>query len=343
VVFRIAGSNETSIQGEVMALVSAALILSSRHESESQIVHSDHLQSVRLIEDIWANSLHPNFWAYKAARSYYRWLHNILSHNTSAAFQHVKAHTSATDVPSRLNRVADAAAISAHYRPSLVPLAPLPTFFMDNFSLWCPLVGFIENNSLTFISAHLSQQVAHRLFFDSNQRMPGLEALTPPTYPYERSSAGYSASVQLYARSGQLPTRALLASRGLISSSRCRFGCCAAESAQHLFSTCSIFHSFRESTLADLHRTSSALLEDVPLSISVRILDVIPSLLSPSSPLEWPHGSNQWYLGHIPFIKRFCPLLQPRFVSRLSHVWHSAFIHLAARIWGFVQRLASSR
>ena len=67
VVFRIAGSNETSIQGEVMALVSAALILLSWHESESQIVHSDHLQSVCLIEDIQANVLHPNFWAYKPA------------------------------------------------------------------------------------------------------------------------------------------------------------------------------------------------------------------------------------------------------------------------------------
>ncbi len=60
-----------------MALVSAALILLSQSESESQIVHSDHLQSVCLIEDIWANALHPNFWAYKPAQSYYQWLHNI--------------------------------------------------------------------------------------------------------------------------------------------------------------------------------------------------------------------------------------------------------------------------
>ncbi len=30
------------------------------------------------------------------------------------------------------------------------------------------------------------------------------------------------------------------------------------------------------------------------------------------------------------------------FVSCLSHVWHSAFIHLTARIWGFIQHLASS-
>ena len=73
---------------------------------------------------------------------------------------------------------------------------------MDTFSLWCPMVGSIENNLLTFISNCLSQQVAHHLFFDSNQHMPGLEALTPPIYPYEQSSAGYSASVQLYACSG---------------------------------------------------------------------------------------------------------------------------------------------
>ena len=63
VVFRITRSNETSIQGEVMALVSTALVLSLWSEPESQIVHSNHLQSIHLIEDIQANMLHPNFWA----------------------------------------------------------------------------------------------------------------------------------------------------------------------------------------------------------------------------------------------------------------------------------------
>src|SRR5260370_34364969 len=30
------------------------------------------------------------------------------------------------------------------------------------------------------------------------------------------------------------------------------------------------------------------------------------------------------------------------FIACLSHVWRSAFIHLAARIWGFIHCLASS-
>ena len=52
VALRIAGSNASSIQGEVLALISASLIIASWGDSDSHIVHSDHLQSIQLIDDI---------------------------------------------------------------------------------------------------------------------------------------------------------------------------------------------------------------------------------------------------------------------------------------------------
>ena len=168
VALRIAGSNVSNTQGEVLALISAALIIAARNVSESQVVHSDHLQSIQLIEDIQSHTLPPNFWAHKPARSYYCWLDAILLRATNTHFQHIKAHTSSSDLPSYLNQITDAGATSAHFRPSLVPLAPLPSFSMDAFSLWCPLVGFIENNIPQFISNRYSEQVTRHLYFNSN-------------------------------------------------------------------------------------------------------------------------------------------------------------------------------
>ncbi len=168
-----------------MALVAAGLVVSSHFSSKSHVVYSDHLQSIRLIEDIRSDTLPPNFWAHKPARSCYWWLGNVLSHAHNIRFTHVKAHTSASDGPSLLNRQADDGASSAHYHSSSIPLAPIPTFLLDKFSLWCPLVGFIENNALQFITSRLSQQVALRLFFESNQRLPSPDAPWSPTFPYE--------------------------------------------------------------------------------------------------------------------------------------------------------------
>ena len=218
IILRVSGTNASSIHGEVMALIAAGLVISAHFSSTSHAVHLDHLQLICLIEDIHSNTLPLNFWAHKPAQSYYHWLGNVLSHAHDICFTHVKAHTSASDGPSLLNQQADDAASLAHYCSSSFPLAPIPTFSLDNFSLWCPLVGFIENNVLQFITSCLSQQVSHHLFFDSNQCMPSPIAPQSLTFPYEWSSAGYSAVIQLYACSGQLPTRGLLVSRGMLSS-----------------------------------------------------------------------------------------------------------------------------
>src|SRR5258708_16819904 len=89
-----------------------------------------------------------------------------------------------------------------------------------------------------------------------------------------------------------------------------------------------------------MHLKSIPLLQEVTPCICAQVLDVIPSLLSSSSPLQWPHGSNTWFLGHIPSIHLFFPLLSPHVTHSLSQLWHISFIHLAARIWGCVQWLS---
>ena|SRR5258708_7350030 len=92
--------------------------------------------------------------------------------------------------------------------------------------------------------------------------------------------------------------------------------------------------------LTDVHQKSIALLHRVTPHTCAQVLDVIPSLLS-SSTLLWPHRLNTWFLGHTPIIHHLCPLLSSHILCALSQLWHILFIHLAARIWGCVQRLSA--
>ena len=78
---RIMGMNATSTHGEVLALIMAASLASSILDthfpsssfspSSSPLVLSDHLHSIRLIQDFRSSALPPNFWAFRPTRSYY--------------------------------------------------------------------------------------------------------------------------------------------------------------------------------------------------------------------------------------------------------------------------------
>ncbi|KAJ7087005.1 hypothetical protein C8R44DRAFT_820559 [Mycena epipterygia] len=60
----------------------------------------------------------------------------------------------------------------------------------------------------------------------------------PPEYPYTRATSSHSAVVQIYGRSGQLPTAELVTQRSNLGSDLCRFGCEEIESPHHLFVQC---------------------------------------------------------------------------------------------------------
>ena len=65
----------------------------------------------------------------------------------------------------------------------------------DDFSLWFPKAGFIENNVIYLIPARCSEHTIHRLYCDSNQGMPYPDVLTHQIF---HMSAGYCTMVQLY-------------------------------------------------------------------------------------------------------------------------------------------------
>ncbi|KAJ7826013.1 hypothetical protein B0H14DRAFT_3725620, partial [Mycena olivaceomarginata] len=60
----------------------------------------------------------------------------------------------------------------------------------------------------------------------------------PPEYSYTHVYSAYSAVVQLYARSGQLPTADVLYSWGKLETPLCQLGCKAIEDQHHIFIDC---------------------------------------------------------------------------------------------------------
>ncbi|KAF8487040.1 hypothetical protein DFH94DRAFT_599101, partial [Russula ochroleuca] len=183
------------------------------------------------------------------ARSLYRWIYSVLTSSlTRPSLHHVRAHTSSSDPPSRANALVDHLASSSHSHPIPPPPVPLPTFFMDKFTPYLPSFQYIDSH----LPLLLHSLLASRTFFHPS--FAPLHTISPlfydshslPLHPYTRASSSYSAVVQLYARSGQLPTSLSRATRFHEGSMLCRFGCQSLEDAHHIFVHCPVFQELRD-------------------------------------------------------------------------------------------------
>ncbi len=65
---------------------------------------------------------------------------------------------------------------------------------------------FIFSNFLLFVDGELAHIHATSLHYTSGDHFPHPSLSIPQSFPYEHLTSSYSALVQLYARSGQLPT-----------------------------------------------------------------------------------------------------------------------------------------
>ncbi|KAK6966750.1 hypothetical protein R3P38DRAFT_3337738 [Favolaschia claudopus] len=190
------------------------------------------------------------------------------------------------------------------------------------------------------------------------------DTLPPPDYPYTRALSAHSAVIQLYARSGQLPTAEILASRGKIPSSLCRLGCNAVESMHHIFVECSHFSQWRIDTAGDLVARTAVRLNEAGLSDEEQkpILLAAKSLFTDHA-VTWPLRISQYYLGHIPSLSGLISVAnipgclerlgyrdsipgtvkRRRILTHISTDWHTTSIRLAGRIFGSVQRTMAAR
>ncbi|KAJ7043791.1 hypothetical protein C8F04DRAFT_890972, partial [Mycena alexandri] len=203
---------------------------------------------------------------------------------------YTRGHTDDVSVPSRLNFEADHYASTAQRVIDDVFTAPILTFFMDDFCFFTNLDGWIESNIRSFFdksaarSASIEAGIAHqRMAYDLHDKT------TPPEWSYTHAFSAYSAVVQLYAQSGQLPTANLLHSRGKRQSPTCRLGCNNIEDMHHIFVACPQYAEWRSSAASDLHRHAQTKLAEKEIEEidAVNLLTTVKSLFLDDKSV-WP-------------------------------------------------------
>lgn len=348
---KLSGRNISILHGELIGLIAGIII--SHEKLMNASIHTDHLNSVRLIDDSRTTVNLESKLRHMNARSYYCWLLSILA-GSSTIVKYTKGHANNNIIPSILNTVADRHAVSAHTNTN-TPYAPIPTFFMDDYTLFNSTDGWIETNTRYYIERRLAFNVAQELEHSDGLRLQRriYDPASPPEFPYTCAISCYSAVTQLYARAGQLPTAARLFSRGKLPTPRCRFRCKTEyKDDHHIFVVCPRFSNFRRQFSEENSRNTDNRCKElvdkglISHEIASQIIRVAKSLFINDRSV-WPLHTTKFYFGRIPKVLGILqlqntgsePTLETR---RLAHffasLWHTSAIRLAGRIWGQVQR-----
>ncbi|KAJ7875278.1 hypothetical protein B0H14DRAFT_2299584, partial [Mycena olivaceomarginata] len=185
--------------------------------------------------------------------AYYRWI-LALTNTNPLKIVYTLGHSTEVSEPARMNFEADHYALSAQRYLNDVPIAPIPTFFMDDFTFFSNDDGWIKSNIRDYIAKSQIRCAAILAAAGNHERMVLrlYDPKPPPEYSYTHAYSAYSAVVQLYARSGQLPTADTLYSRGKIPSPQCQMGCNAIEDQHHIFVECLRYAPWRNTTANEL-------------------------------------------------------------------------------------------
>ena len=213
--------------------------------------------------------------------------------------------------------------------------------------------GWVESNVRYFVDHFLAKATADTLALLPKHRMSTwlYDLNTPPLWIYTKASSAYTALVQLYARSGQLPTADGMFQKKATISRICRFGCPDSETPHHVFVVCERFSEYRSKELASLTISIKRRLDDAGIATPCQsaILHLAKSIFTDSETV-WPLHSTAFFLGQIPKIE---PLLSPlsitnsvnrsRLIHNLATDLHLSSVRLASRIFGDLQREISKR
>lgn len=140
----------------------------------------------------------------------------------------------------------------------------------------------------------------------------------PPSFIYTHAVSAYSATIQLYARSGQLATANGLCQKAMLAHELCRLGCQAIESPHHVFVDCPVFQTFWDEAAKEILRVTEKALESAK-----KDLKEFPGLQAAAASflidcnITWPLTITQFYLGHIPPLEHY--IHRASFSSMLMH------------------------
>ena len=297
------GRSATILHGELYGILVATLFAQQSPPSTSSTLYSDHLNAINFLNDALLTPPPSHSWSSIPACSLYRWILSILSTSSPPlSLHHIQAHTNTSDPPSRANALTDSLASSSSH-PSTSPTpVPLPTFTMDKYTPFLPPFQYIDSN----LPSLLANLLAHHSYFHPSfspshiLSSPLYDTHPYPLHPYTRTSSSFSAVVQLYAHSSQLPTNLTLATRFQDRLILCRFGCPSIEDIHHIFVHCPSFNTLRDEYSTLLISDTSRILRDtnLPPSIHSHVDCVTKHVFTDHS--SWPLASSRFYLGVLP-------------------------------------------
>ena len=133
-VLRVPGRNISILQGELVGLI-ISLILAGNYVTEDiMTVLTDHLNSVRLIDDSWTSVSQIPQLRYMNGRSYYWWILSLVNcrHIT---INYTASHSGGSSLEARMNNEADFLVTSSQKLISELSQSPILTFFMNDYTL----------------------------------------------------------------------------------------------------------------------------------------------------------------------------------------------------------------
>lgn len=115
---------------------------------------------------------------------YYCWLLAIFK-NHSASIKYTKGHANNDTLPTVLNIAADQYAVNAQSDINTL-YAPIPSFFIDNYTLYNSTNGWIKSNTRYYVEHRLALNTAHELEYSTGLRLQCLiyDLESPPKFPY---------------------------------------------------------------------------------------------------------------------------------------------------------------
>src|ERR1700734_3477560 len=156
------------LHGELMGLV-MGLILSSSG-SEGANLYSDHMNSVHLIKDSRSSISQETRLRNMNGHSYYRWILD-LAKETRTSVIYTKGHSKEVTLASQLNNEADYYASKSQNVASSIHPAPIPTFYMDEYTFYRLADGWIESHIRTFIEYFLVNATSDELAIGHGDQM----------------------------------------------------------------------------------------------------------------------------------------------------------------------------
>ncbi|KAF5347864.1 hypothetical protein D9758_013810 [Tetrapyrgos nigripes] len=145
-VLKVTNMSASITHGELLGLVLGSLLSKSLTQTMTSTLHSDALYCIQTLENCKMDVNQLFKLRHMNGRSYYRWILDINNRN-DISIKHVKAHTEQQDAPSILNFEADYYASKSQCHHYAIPAAPVPTFFMNPFTMYSNSLGWIESSS----------------------------------------------------------------------------------------------------------------------------------------------------------------------------------------------------